>query len=124
MYLIRLLIDYHQLIYISDSVILCHRINNMEHIASNTEGFLTDYAQWTKKIGIEIAKKHSIEMTAQHWLVIDYLQKKHLKGETLSIREIKKDGIIDIKTLYHLYPGGALRISSKIAGVPKPKSCI
>ncbi|MBG7611695.1 TusE/DsrC/DsvC family sulfur relay protein, partial [Polaribacter sp. BAL334] len=37
---------------------------------------------------------------------------------------IKNSGVIDIKEFYELFPGGPLKVSTKIAGVPKPKSCI
>lgn len=88
------------------------------------DGYLTDFSQWTNKIGFEIAKEHSIEMTDQHWKVIEYLQEKYNKKESLSIRGIKKSGIINIKEFYSLFPGGPLKISTMIAGIPKPVSCI
>jgi TusE/DsrC/DsvC family sulfur relay protein len=73
---------------------------------------------------IEIAKENEIEMTDRHWEVIDYLHDKHKKEETLSIRGIKKSGVVDIKEFYELFPKGPLKVSTKIAGIPKPKSCI
>jgi tRNA 2-thiouridine synthesizing protein E len=56
--------------------------------------------------------------------VIEFLQDKHRKEEALSIRGIKKSGVINIKEFYSLFPGGPLKISTKVAGIPKPKSCI
>lgn len=88
------------------------------------EGYLTDFSQWTNEIGFEIAKEQGIEMTDQHWKVIEYLQDKHNNNEALSIRGIKKSGIINIKEFYSLFPGGPLKISTMIAGIPKPVSCI
>lgn len=90
----------------------------------NEEGYLTDFSQWTKEIGTEIANEHNIEMTDSHWQVIDWIQEKVNEGVALSIRGIKKSGVIDIKQFYALFPGGPLKVSTKIAGVPKPKSCI
>lgn len=88
------------------------------------EGYLTDFSQWTKEIGEELAKEHDIEMTDKHWEVIDYIQEQVTLKKPLSIRGIKKSGVIDIKQFYALFPGGPLKVSTKIAGVPKPKSCI
>ncbi len=88
------------------------------------EGYLTDFSQWTNEIGFEIAKEQGIEMTDQHWKVIEYLQEKYNNSEALSIRGIKKSGIINIKEFYSLFPGGPLKISTMIAGIPKPVSCI
>ncbi|NOQ71607.1 MAG: TusE/DsrC/DsvC family sulfur relay protein [Crocinitomix sp.] len=93
-------------------------------IKVNEEGYLTDFAQWDKSIGLEIATKKGIEMTDRHWEVVDYLQDKHKKEEALSIRGIKKSGIFNVKEFYGLFPGGPLKVSTMIAGIPKPKSCI
>ena len=46
------------------------------------------------------------------------------KGEMLTIRRVGKSGIVDIKGLYKLFPGGPLKYSSKFAGIPKPASCV
>ena len=96
----------------------------MDNIDVNEEGYLTDFSQWSKEVGSEIAANNGISMSDRHWEVIDYLQDKHRKDEALSIRGIKKSNVVNIKEFYKLFPGGPLKISSKIAGIPKPKSCI
>lgn len=88
------------------------------------DGYLTDLTQWNKEVGEEIAKNEGIEMTDRHWEVITWLQEQVKAGKALSIRGIKKSGVVDIKEFYALFPKGPLKISTKIAGVPKPKSCI
>lgn len=90
----------------------------------NDQGYLLDFSQWTKEIGTEIASEQGIEMTDEHWKVIDYVQDKFKNEEALSIRGIKKSGVIDIKQFYSLFPGGPLKKATMIAGIPKPKSCI
>lgn len=93
-------------------------------ISVDQEGYLTDFSQWDKEIGTEIAKEQGIEMTDKHWEIIDYIQQKFKEEEPLSIRGIKKSGVIDIKQFYALFPGGPLKKATMIAGIPKPKSCI
>jgi TusE/DsrC/DsvC family sulfur relay protein len=93
-------------------------------ISFNAEGYLTDLEQWTREIAIELAKEEGIEMTDQHWKVVDYLQQSFRKSEPLSIRSVGKHGPVSIKELYELFPGGPLKKSSRIAGIPKPASCI
>ena len=88
------------------------------------EGYLTDFSQWTNEIGFELAKEQGITMTDEHWKVIDYLQEQYKNNEPLSIRGIKKSGVINIKDFYALFPGGPLKKATLIAGIPKPKSCI
>lgn len=90
----------------------------------NEEGYLTDLAQWTKEVGLDIAKSENIEMTDDHWKVIDYLQEQFRNEVALSIRKIGKSGVVNIKEFYQLFPNGPLKISSKIAGITKPVSCI
>jgi TusE/DsrC/DsvC family sulfur relay protein len=90
----------------------------------NDEGYFTDPLQWTKEMAVEMAKEYSIELTEKHYQVIDFLRQHHLAGEVLTIRRVGNAGIVDIKGLYQLFPGGPLKISSKLAGIPKPASCI
>ena len=95
-----------------------------KEIEVNEEGYLLDFSQWDKEVGKSLAEEQGITMTDKHWEVIEYLQDKHLKQEALSIRGIKKSGVINIKEFYALFPGGPLKKSTLIAGIPKPKSCI
>jgi len=90
----------------------------------NEEGYMTDFSQWNKEIGESLAEEQGISLTEKHWEVIDYIHDKYKKEEPLSIRGIKKSGVINIKEFYNLFPGGPLKKSTLIAGIPKPKSCI
>jgi len=88
------------------------------------EGYLTNPAQWTREIATEIAREESINLTDKHFQVLEYLRDQHSKGVILTIRNVGKSGITDIKGLYELFPGGPLKKSSRIAGIPKPTSCV
>jgi tRNA 2-thiouridine synthesizing protein E len=90
----------------------------------NEEGYMTDPSQWNEDIAVEIAKEEGIELTDKHYEVLHYLRDKHIAGEQLTIRKVGKSGITDIKGLYQLFPGGPLKKSSRIAGIPKPSSCV
>lgn len=90
----------------------------------NEEGYLVDFTQWDREVCECIAGECNVVMTEKHWEVVTYLQEKHKNEEPLSVRGIKKSGVVDIKEFYNLFPGGPLKISTKIAGIPKPKSCI
>ena len=93
-------------------------------IAVNDEGYLEDPGQWTREVASEIAKQEDIEMTDDHWKVIDYLRAQYASQVPLTIRKVGKSGVVDIKGFYQLFPNGPLKISTKIAGIPKPVSCI
>jgi dissimilatory sulfite reductase related protein len=90
----------------------------------NSEGYMEDPSQWNREIAHELAKETGIELSPKHFEVIEYLREQHAAGVPLTIRKVGKSGIVDIKGLYTLFPGGPLKYSSKIAGIPKPVSCV
>ena len=93
-------------------------------ITVNEEGYLTDLSQWTKEICVELAKEEGIDITDRHMDVIEYLQDQQRQEIALTIRKVGKSGVVTIKEFYELFPNGPLKISSKVAGIPKPISCI
>ena len=98
-------------------------------IAGNTvetteEGYLQDHTQWNEDIAKELAKEEGIELTDEHFKVLNFLREKYEEGANLTIRKVGKSGITDIKGFYKLFPGGPLKKASKIAGIPKPTSCV
>jgi tRNA 2-thiouridine synthesizing protein E len=56
--------------------------------------------------------------------ILDYLQNEFKNESPLSIRKIGKSNVVDIKEFYALFPQGPLKTASKIAGIPKPSSCL
>ena len=90
----------------------------------NDEGYLVDASQWNREIAAELAREDGIELTDKHYKVLEFLRESNAKGETLTIRKVGKSGIVDIKGLYKLFPGGPLKHSSRYAGIPKPASCV
>jgi TusE/DsrC/DsvC family sulfur relay protein len=93
-------------------------------ITVNEEGYLTNFSQWDNQVGEEIAKEAQITLTPRHWEVIKYLQSEQKNQVALSIRRIGKSGLVDIKEFYQLFPSAPLKTATKIAGIPKPASCI
>lgn len=93
-------------------------------INCNEEGYLIDANQWNPEIGIAIAAEEGIGLTDKHWDVIKYLQEQNRNEVPLTIRRIGKSGVANIKEFYQLFPGGPLKKASRIAGIPKPVSCI
>jgi dissimilatory sulfite reductase related protein len=90
----------------------------------NEEGYFTNPAQWTKEMAAEIAKEEGIQLTEKHYAILDYLRDRFGKGEALTIRSVGNSGIVDIKGFYGLFPGAPMKKAAKVAGIPKPASCI
>lgn len=90
------------------------------------EGFMTDFAQWTREVAAAIAKEEGIaELTPAHWKVIEFMQKDFKEnGQVPSIRKLNKSGVIGTKELYALFPSGPAKKAAKIAGMKKPEGCV
>ena len=88
------------------------------------EGYMTNPSQWTKEIAAAIAKEEGLELTDRHFAVLDFLRERQQKGENLTIRSVGNSGIVDIKGFYGLFPGAPMKKAAKIAGIPKPASCV
>lgn len=99
-------------------------VMNGQNIELNEEGYMINPAQWTTEWANQIAAECEIELTEKHFDVLIWLREKQAEGVALNIRKVGKSGLVDIKEFYQLFPGGPLKISSKIAGIPKPVSCI
>ncbi len=93
-------------------------------VSVTDDGYMSNSSQWTKEIAAEIAKEDEIVLTDRHFAVIDFLRDKAAKGESLTIRAIGKSGVVDTKGFYELFPGAPLKKAMRIAGLPKPTSCV
>lgn len=100
------------------------KVINGKTISVTEEGFMTDFSQWDKSISEAIAAENDIILSPRHWEVLDYIQTEYKNEVPLSIRKIGKSGVVDIKEFYALFPVAPLKTATKIAGIPKPVSCI
>jgi dissimilatory sulfite reductase related protein len=96
------------------------------------EGYLTDIGVWNRDLALLIAKTENIELTPEHWEVIDFLRDYYDEYQIapairVLVKEMKKKfgpekG--DQKYLYQLFPYGPAKQACKIGGLPKPTGCI
>ncbi len=101
-------------------------------IKTTEDGFLLHLTDWNEAVAIEIAKRHDIEMTPAHWDIIffirDYYQNfQHLPNARVFTKAIKKtfgDEIGNSRYFHKLFPPGPLKYACKIAGLPKPPTCL
>jgi dissimilatory sulfite reductase related protein len=101
----------------------------METLVANAveftaDGYLKNMKDWTPELAQELAAGINLTLTPKHVEVLNWLREKQQAGEQLSIRKVGTSGIVDIKQFYQLFPGGPLKVSSRLAGIPKPASCI
>lgn len=91
----------------------------------NDEGFLTDSSQWTPEVAKAIGAELGIEIGDDHWKVIEFMRKDfEEQGQSPGLRRITQQAGVPMKEIYKLFPKGPGKLAAKIAGLPKPKSCI
>lgn len=95
-----------------------------KEIEVDSEGYLANPADWTEDVAKDLAKSLNIDLSDDHWKVINFLREQHDQGVEMSIRKVGKSGIVDLKKFYELFPGGPLKTASKIAGLSRPASCV
>ncbi len=95
-------------------------------------GNLVDMSQWNEKVAEHMAKKEGIQLTDDHWEVLNFLREFYVKYEiTPMVRLLQKHLAKKLgkekgseKYLYNLFPDGPARQGSRIAGLPEPQGCI
>lgn len=91
----------------------------------NDEGFLTEYDEWNEEIGAELASNIGIEMTDEHWQLINWLRADYKEqGETATTRRVQTVGGFPTKRQFQLFPKKPARKMSYVAGLPKPHGCV
>ncbi len=92
----------------------------------NEEGFMTNPAEWTKEIAVEIAKEEGIaELSAAHWQVIDFCRKSAAtSGKAPTLRTITTGSGVSTKDLFTLFPKGPAKKVARISGLGKPEGCV
>jgi len=94
-------------------------------IQTNDEGFMTDANQWTPSVGQAIASEIGLPLSPRHWEIINYAREDFAgAGKSPGLRRISKATKVPIKELYSLFPKGPGKLIARIAGLPKPKSCL
>lgn len=98
-----------------------------KNVQVNEEGYLTNPAEWTQEIAVEIAKEEGLaELTPAHWKVIDYARQKASEnsGAAPTLRTITSNAGVTTKELFTLFPKGPAKKVARIAGLGKPEGCV
>jgi len=97
-----------------------------QEVHVDDEGFLTEYDEWSKDLGTQLATNIGIDpMTDEHWAVITFLRDDYKEqGETATLRRVSAVGGFPTKSLFVMFPKKPARKMSYVAGLPKPAGCI
>ena len=98
---------------------------SIETVQTDAEGYLTNRDDWSEELAMEIAKQFSVELSDEHWTVLNAARAIETEsGSSPGLRKISKRSETPIKAIYKLFPDGPAKLIAKIAGIPKPKSCL
>ena len=106
-------------------------INN-QIIEVDKEGYLINYNDWHKDIADSMALSDGIELTANHWRIITFLQDYYKKYQIappirILVRNLSKQYGSEFgnsRVLYQLFPLGPAKQACRYGGLPKPTGCI
>lgn len=101
-------------------------------LETTDQGFLRDFTQWQHSVALALAEREQLELTEAHWEILlfirDYYQQyKHLPNARMFVAAIRKQFGEDkgnSRYLQKLFPQGPLKYACKIAGLPKPPTCL
>jgi tRNA 2-thiouridine synthesizing protein E len=99
---------------------------------TDEEGYLVNLADWNEDVANEIAKGENVEMTPNHWEVVNFLRQYYdeyqiapaVRVLTKAIGKQLGEDKGNSKYLYELFPYGPAKQACKIAGLPKPTGCV
>ena len=105
---------------------------NGNTIETDEEGYLMDLSLWTQDIAAAIATAENVDMTDEHWQVVNFLREYYneyqmggaIRVLTKAMKEKFGAEKGNNKYLYDLFPYGPAKQACKIAGLPKPTGCV
>ncbi|MFI3198598.1 MAG: TusE/DsrC/DsvC family sulfur relay protein [Methylococcaceae bacterium] len=101
-------------------------------LETTDQGFLVKSADWNEDVAQQLAQLNHITLTDAHWEIIRFIrhyyqQFKHLPNArvfTKAIAKILGEDKGNSRYLHKLFPDGPLKYACKLAGLPKPPTCL
>ena len=94
-------------------------------VPTDAEGYLANKDDWSEALANELAQELGVELGEEHWIVLNAARAiESESGSSPGLRKISKRSETPIKAIYKLFPDGPEKLIAKIAGIPKPKSCL
>ena len=101
-------------------------------LETTDQGFLVKTSEWNEAVAVQLAALNQIALTEAHWEIIlymrhYYLQYKHLHNARVFTKAIAKEFGEEkgnSRYLHKLFPDGPLKYTCKLAGLPKPPTCL
>jgi len=101
-------------------------------LETDQEGFIQDISQWSPELAEYMAEKDDIELSEDHWEVINYIREYYedyriapavrILIKAMGRRLGRDKG--NSRYLYRLFPYGPAKQACRYAGLPKPTGCV
>lgn len=90
------------------------------------KGYLVDFAAWTPELALALAAEDGIaELGDAHWQVIAFLRAHQAeRGVAPMVRVLCKGTGHSLRQIYDLFPKGPTKGACRVAGLPRPDSCV
>ncbi|WP_340122685.1 TusE/DsrC/DsvC family sulfur relay protein [Methylobacter svalbardensis] len=107
----------------------------MDHhlrLETTDQGFLVNQADWNENVAEQLAALNHIKLSDEHWEIIVFIRRyyqqfKHLPNARVFTKAIAKalgETKGNSRYLHKLFPDGPLKYACKLAGLPKPPTCL
>ena len=98
----------------------------------DADGYLEDLADWSPPVAETLARRAGVELTAEHWRLIDLARAFHARtGVSPAMRALVKlaagrhgAALGSSIAIMRLFPGNAAKEIARIGGLPKPTDCL
>jgi dissimilatory sulfite reductase related protein len=105
---------------------------NGKTVETDEEGYLVNLADWTEECAVELSKQDELELTENHWEVINFLREYYDEYQIAPAVRVLTKAIGkklgpekgNSKYLYELFPYGPAKQACRFAGLPKPTGCV
>jgi tRNA 2-thiouridine synthesizing protein E len=109
------------------SIEIDHRV-----LETDEEGYLQNLSDWSTDVAAQMATKDGIELTDNHWEVIDFLRQYYDEYKIAPAIRILTKAMAkklgrekgNTRYLYELFPEGPAKQACRYAGLPKPTGCV
>jgi TusE/DsrC/DsvC family sulfur relay protein len=91
------------------------------------EGYLTDPADWSESVAVELSRRENVPLTDVHWAVIRFMREYYelhriAPDARFVLRFLAESRGAERNELFRLFPYGYVKQACKIAGMRKPRA--
>ncbi len=92
----------------------------------DNQGYMLDGDQWNDNVARALAEDEGIvELTEDHWIIIEFLREFQEEHDTAPmIRVLCRETGFTLKRIYELFENGPAKGACRVAGLPRPDSCV